>query len=164
MLRSCLQSISQPVLFHEAELIHCTFLESGSRFSFPLLYCGLLTPHPPLISLSDSLISLSSLAAFLFHSDIFACSSAHSDSLFFFFLFFLLIFPPLFNPLILMPFHPHSVLTFPWPFQCSFLHYSICLPCATPMPKIWYNLGWGENAKYLTHWEGLRLRDIREVV
>lgn len=54
--------LSQNCQFHEAELIHCTFLESASLFSPPLLsFFSLLSSSSSLFS--NSLISLSSPSA-----------------------------------------------------------------------------------------------------
>ena len=115
--------LSQNCQFHEAELIHCTFLESASLFSLLPLLSFLLSPHPPLISLSNSLMSLSSPTASLFHSDILP-ASLFSDSLYFFS-------PSLFYPPYILPISSY-IPALPSLFTLLQLGFaSFCPPCAT---------------------------------
>lgn len=108
--------LSQNCQFHEAELIHC------SLSLFFLLFLSLHpTSHPPLISLSNSLISLSPPAASLFQADILPASML---TLIFSFL-------SLFVSLLSFFHFIHALMHPPAPPpKSSFAHYSLCLPCA----------------------------------
>lgn len=100
------QSISQPELPVSRGRTNSLYI-FGVRLSFflpsssPLFFS--LHPHPPLISLSNSLISLSSPSASLFHSDILSASLL---------------------PLWCLSFSPHSFLPPPLLFSSILLHFA----------------------------------------